>query len=154
MIKPEYWLIFGVILIIVEMFTPTFAILWFGVSAVAIATLTWTFEYALDSWQMQISLWIILSVLITIFWFKVIQPIWEIEKKHKGLKNGDLINEKGVIIKVPTATKAGVIRFHVPICGDTEWKCLPENSDETINIGDKVKVVDVAKNELLVRLYD
>ncbi len=154
MIEPEYWLIIGVILIIIEMFTPTFAILWFGVSAVAIAILTWTFEHALGSWQMQTSLWIILSIFITIFWFKVVQPIWEIEKKHKGLKNGDLINEKGVIVKVPTANKAGILRFHVPICGDTEWQCRLENPDEIIKIGNKVKVVDVDKNELVVRLHN
>ncbi len=148
------WLVTGVVFIILEIFTATFFMLWFGVSAFCIPILILLFPKALESGINQAFLWLILSVLISIFWFKVLQPMRTMTTKQKGLKNGDLINEQGVVVRVPTTTKAGIIRFHVPICGDTEWRFRPENTDETMKIGDRVKVINIVDNELVVRLHN
>ncbi len=39
-IQPWHWLVFGVVLMIGEMFVPTFALLWFGAAALVVALLT------------------------------------------------------------------------------------------------------------------
>lgn len=39
-IEPWYWLVFGVILAIAEMFVPTFFMLWFGAAAIIVALLS------------------------------------------------------------------------------------------------------------------
>ena len=47
MIEPWHWLVLGFSLLIVEMFVPTFASLWFGVAAVIIAALASSLSYSI-----------------------------------------------------------------------------------------------------------
>ncbi len=148
-----FWIILGIIGIIVEVFTVTFASLWFGFSAFAVAGLVFFMPEVAESIKLQFALWGSLSFVTMFIWFKIYQPMASIEKKLKGMKSGELINEKGILVKMPTSQKAGVIRFHVPICGDNEWQCRIENEDmDNVNIGDHMKVIAIEKNYLVVAI--
>ncbi len=154
-IPPAYCFMIGVMFCIIEIFTFTFASVWFGLSAFVVAFLTWQFPHTMHSWLMQFAVWIIFSILIAISWFKIIQPSWSIIKKQRGLKNEELIGEQGIIVKIPRAEKFGIIRFHVPVCGDSEWKCRIEDDNiEHIKIGDHIKVIAIEKKNLVVRLIN
>ncbi len=152
-IPAMYWVVCAFILAIIEIFTLTFASLWFGVSALFVALFSFLYPSLISSWKVQVMVWLIISICIMIYWFKIWQPAQEIVKKNKGIRNGKLINEQGIITNPPTKIQSGTIRFHVPISGASEWKCRPKGFEE-INFGDIVTVVDIdiEKEELVVSL--
>lgn len=145
-IEPWQWFAFGVVLLIVEMFTFTFATLWFGVAAIAVAIIAWLLPL---STSVEVVLWLILSIICVFAWFKFIKPL-AVDKTKAGLGASVIIGETGIIIIKPMSQKAGTVRFSVPMAGATEWQC--RTNGEEINIGDKVIVTQILGNELVVEL--
>ena len=66
-----YWFVVGLVLVIAEIFIPSFTILWFGVGAILVGISMLLFDLQIG---MQILLWTILSVTSTVIWFKVMKP--------------------------------------------------------------------------------
>lgn len=144
MIEPWHWLIFGFVLMIAEMFVPTFFLLWFGAAAILVAAVLWAVSL---SFVACVLLWTALSVVFCILWLKFIQP--KIKNRTKaGLGASVIIGEVGRLTIVPRQGKAGSVRFNIPKAGASEWFCRTKN--ESLQVGDKVVVVDVVGNELLV----
>ncbi len=150
MIAGLVWVLLGVVFIIVEIFTVTFASLWFAFSAFIVAICIFFFPELAKIIRIQFALWAVFSFVSMFFWFKIYSPMREIERKNRGLKSGALIGERGVIVRIPRGDTSGTIRFHLPICGDTDWECWIEDDD--INIGDNVKVIGVENKTLVVSL--
>lgn len=146
MIEPWHWLVLGFGLMIVEMFVPTFASLWFGAAAIIVAALSWLLPISLV-WQVLI--WLTLSVLFLFAWFKYIKPL-SVDRTKAGLGGSVIIGETGMIVVKPQADKLGRVRFNVPIVGADEWLC--RTNDEEVDIGDRVVVTDIIGNELVVAL--
>ncbi|WP_182405718.1 NfeD family protein [Psychrobacter sp. GP33] len=144
MIEPWHWLVLGLLLILVEMFIPTFASLWFGSAAVIIAAVSWLLPISL-LWQ--VLLWLTLSVIFMFAWVKYIKPL-SVDRTKAGLGGSVIIGETGMIVVKPQANILGVVRFSVPIVGADEWFC--RSYDEGIEIGDRVVVTDIIGNELVV----
>lgn len=142
-LEPWHWLVFGLMLAIAEMFVPTFFLLWFGVGAVLTALIGFVLPL---SFLGMVVLWLILSVIFIITWFKFIQPNFKNHTKA-GLGASAIIGETGMIIKPPSELDVGMVRFATPKAGASEWAC---RSQEHINVGDRVKIVDIIGNELLV----
>lgn len=143
--EPWHWLVLGGLLIISEMFLTTFATLWFGIAAVIIALLSWLFPL---SQVFQIIMWLILSIGMAVIWFKFVQPSLSVNRTKAGLGGSVIIGEKGMITVAPTLDRVGTVRFSVPIVGATEWKCRTRG--EVLDVGQRVVVVDVIGNELIV----
>lgn len=143
-IEPWHWLVLGGILIILEMFLTTFAALWFGVAALIVALVSWLFPVPV---VIQIVLWLILSVLMVFIWFKYIKPL-SVDRTKAGLGGSIIIGEKGMIIRAPSDNQTGTVRFSVPIVGAAEWQC--RSRDEPLEVGQRVVVVDIMGNELVV----
>lgn len=144
MIEPWHWLVLGFLLMIVEMFIPTFASLWFGAAAIIVAALSWLLPVPL---VIQVLVWLTLSILFMFAWVKYIKPL-SINRTKAGLGGGVIIGEVGMIVVKPQSGKLGVVRFNVPIVGADEWAC--RTSDETVEVGDRVIVTDISGNELIV----
>lgn len=67
-----YWLVGGVLLILLELVIPSFFVLWFGLGAVLVALLM---LLAGDlSLTTQLLIWAAASVAMVILWFKVFRP--------------------------------------------------------------------------------
>lgn len=143
-IEPWHWMVLGVVLIISEMFLTTFATLWFGVAAVIVALLAWLLPI---SEFIQIVVWLMLSIIMVVAWFKFIKPL-SIDRTKAGLGGGVIIGELGMIVIKPTPDRVGTVRFSVPIVGATEWMCRTRG--EEVEVGQRVVVVDVVGNELVV----
>ena len=144
-IEPWHWLVLGMVLIIIEMFVPTFAPLWFGTAAIAVAGLAWLLPISLSA---QIIIWLVLSSLLIVAWFKFIQPRLAGNRTKAGLGGGVIIGETGMIIVKPVADRGGIVRFNVPIVGSDEWQCRTRG--EVVEVGDRVVVTDIIGNELIV----
>lgn len=143
-IEPWHWLVFGSVLLISEMFLTTFATLWFGLAAIIVALIAWALPISL---VVQIIIWLILSILLVIGWFRYIKPL-AIDRTKAGLGGSVIVGETGMIIIAPTPQRVGTVRFSVPIVGATEWMC--RTLGEPIVVGQRVVVTGIAGNELIV----
>lgn len=144
MLEPWHWLVLGFVLLIIEMFVPTFASLWFGGAAIIVAALAWLLPISVS---MQIIIWLVLSAIFLLAWFKFIKPL-SVDRTKAGLGGSVIIGETGMIIVAPQPERAGMVRFSVPIVGAAEWMC--RTSGEQVAVGDRVIVTDIVGNELIV----
>jgi len=143
-VEPWHWLVLGIVLMIVEMFIPTFASLWFGAAAIIVAALAWLLPISI-LWQVLI--WLGLAVLLMIAWFKYIKPL-SVDRTKAGLGGSVIIGETGMLIVKPQGNQLGRVRFSVPIVGADEWFC--RTREQGVEVGDRVVVVDISGNELIV----
>lgn len=144
MIEPWHWLVLGFLLMIAEIFIPTFASLWFGAAAVIVAALAWLLPIPLFA---QVIIWLALSVVFMFAWVKYIKPL-SVDRTKAGLGGTVIIGETGMIVVKPQDGISGRVRFNVPIVGADEWDC--RTIDETVEVGDRVVVTDITGNELVV----
>lgn len=139
-----HWLVLGVVLIILEMFVPSFFLLWFGAGALVVALFVFVLPLSFLS---SVIIWLVLSILFCVTWFKFIQPNFKTRTKA-GFGASTIIGETGMIIKAPTPNQAGIIRFSTPKAGASEWAC--RSQDENLAVGERAVIVNILGNELLV----
>ena len=144
MLEPWHWLVLGFVLLIVEIFVPTFVSLWFGAAAIIVAALSWLIPIPVS---VQIIIWLILSATFILAWFKFIKP-QSADRTKAGLGGSVIIGETGMIIVAPQPERVGTVRFSVPIVGAAEWMCRTRG--EHVAVGDRVVVTDIIGNELIV----
>lgn len=146
-LEPWHWFVFGILLILSELVLPAFAALWFGFAALVVCILLWFFPNM--SFPLQLLLWGILSIACTVLWFKFIKPL-STDKTKAGLSREATIGQVGMVIRTNMENNLIKVRFTLPVLGDDEWTCRTESP---VNIGDRVQVIDILGNELLVRPY-
>ena len=61
-----YWMVLGLILIVAEIFIPSFTILWFGIGAMLVGMTMLVVDI---SFTIQVLLWTLFSITSTILWF-------------------------------------------------------------------------------------
>lgn len=142
-----YWFIFGIILIMAEIFVPSFTIFWFGLGALVTGILVWGINDIAISWQ--IFSWTLSSCAFTVFWFKYFRPKMK-DRTKAGLSREAIIGETGQVIRPPVAVNGqrGLVRFAIPLLGADEWAFI---CDTEVMAGDRVSVTDISGNALVVR---
>lgn len=140
-----HWIVFGIALMLGEMFLASFFILWFGAAAVVIGGLVFLFPGITPAWQ--IFLWTLLSSALALAWFKYLKPL-SIDKTKAGLSRERFLGEVGQVLSPPNGDKRGTLRFPAPLMGSDEWLCI---SQDTLASGDRVTVVDFSGNTLIVK---
>ncbi|MGE4617495.1 MAG: NfeD family protein [Gammaproteobacteria bacterium] len=144
-ILPWHWVVFGIAVMVSEMFLGTFFILWFGAAAVVVGVMLFLIPDLSMTWQ--ILLWTILSSVLALGWFKYLKPL-SIDRTKAGLSKEAITGEVGQVLIVPTEDKRGKLRFPAPVLGADEWIII---SQDELTIGDRVSVVDVSGNSLIVK---
>jgi len=144
-IEPWHWLVFGMILILFELAVPSFTIIWFGCGAVLVAGLAWFIPSLAIS--TQIFFWALASIFFTALWFLVFKPKMT-DRTKAGISLEAVLGESGLVIRVPQAKVRGVAKFTTPLLGAEEWQFI---CHETVVLGDRVTVVDVSGNTLIVQ---
>lgn len=144
-LQPWHWAVIGMLLMIGELFIPSFAMLWFGVAALVTALLLWAVPMGLLS---QVVIWLGLSIVVCILWFRLIQPRIKTRTKA-GLGGSVIVGEIGMIVSPVLTNGLGVVRFSVPKVGAAEWACRTLDG-RPIEVGTRVIVTAVMGNELVV----
>ena len=139
-----HWIVFGIVLMITEIFLGSFFIFWFGAAAVVVGLLMVPLPNM--SVIAQIILWVISSSSFAFAWFKLIKPL-NIDKTKAGLSKEALVGEIGQVLRAPDGEKRGKVRFPAPLLGSDEWLII---SQDNLDIGDRVSVVDLSGNALIV----
>ncbi|BBO87428.1 hypothetical protein DSCOOX_06080 [Desulfosarcina ovata subsp. ovata] len=81
------------------------------------------------------------------FRFKYIRPKMT-DRTKAGISREAAIGETGQVIRQPGQGSRGMVRFTTPLLGAEEW---PFICDTTVGVGDRVSVVDISGNTLVVR---
>lgn len=140
-----HWIVFGIALMLTEMFLASFFVLWFGAAAVVVGGLLFMFPHISTAWQ--IFLWTILSSALALAWFKYLKPL-SIDKTKAGLSREAFLGEVGQVLSPPSGEKRGTLRFPAPLLGSDEWLFI---SQEAVVAGDRVSVTDFSGNTLIVK---
>ncbi|MCL2644365.1 MAG: NfeD family protein [Betaproteobacteria bacterium] len=131
-----YWIVAGILLVLLELVIPSFFVLWFGLGALLVGLLLLVAPgFPVTG---QILLWAIASVSMTVLWFRVFRRIGS--KTRIGTAGGDIIGEIGLLVADVAPFKRGKVRFQRPILGAEEWPCT---SDAEIAPGTRVRLVSV-----------
>ena len=139
-----HWIVFGIALMLFEIFVGSFFIFWFGAAAVVVGLLMMPLpELPVIT---QILIWAISSAAFAIAWFKLIKPL-NIDKTKAGLSKEQLLGEIGQVLRVPDGEKRGKVRFPAPVLGSDEWLII---SQDELVVGDRVSVKDLSGNALIV----
>lgn len=147
-VEPWHWLLFGIALIVLEIFAPSFTIFWFGLAAVIVSALFWLIPTL--TLPVQIVIWVVLSIIITLVWFKFVRPLFNKDHTKAGLPREATIGQVGMVIGLIPEHNEAKVRFPMPILGSDEWTCrlLAETK-----IGERVVVKDILGNQLVVEPF-
>lgn len=140
------WIALGMVLIMLEIFVPNFVIIWFGVGSLLVGLLVAAVAPTLTQ---QLLTWALSSLALVALWFLFIKPRMA-DKTKAGLSREAVVGAVGQVIEAPEGERRGKLRFSVPLLGADEWPCLVQEG-ETVRVGDRVQVVDIVGNTLIVR---
>jgi membrane protein implicated in regulation of membrane protease activity len=137
------WIVLGFTLIVMEIFTTTFYILWFGVGALLVGLIAWAWpELPITG---QVLGWATLSLLLAVLWFKVFKN----RIPDKRWTADEVIGEVGLLTASVAEFQKGRVRFQKPILGSEEWVCT---SNADITSGARVRIVSIEGNIVRVAL--
>ena len=138
------WIILGVILIIAEMFTLGFVLLWFGIGALAAALV----GYLGLGLVWQFLVFAIISIVLTALSRTIFSKYYS-HGDEDALKTGvDAL--PGQIGTVSSSSKGALQSGEVKVFGST-WTAFPESGEEALIEGEKVEVVRVKGSSIYVR---
>ncbi len=134
------WLIFGVLLLTLEVITGTTYILWPAVAALIVGVLVFVLPLA---WEMQFLLFFLISAGLLFAGHKYFQPMM------KGGEPSDLNDRArsmvGRRVKAVTTFETGRGRVQV---GDTQWQAMMDTGNALI--GDELRIISVEGTVLKV----
>lgn len=139
-----HWMVLGLLLVSSEIFVPSFVMLWFGASAVAVGLVIAVVPLGFV-WQLL--LWGLLSALDLFIWFKYVHPKMK-NKSLAGMAREQVVGQQGMVINKGSKFGHGIMRFSVPMLGSEEWAFI---CNDPIEVGDKLLVEDLSGNKLIVK---
>ena len=139
-----YWLAFGMGLMAVEIFLPSFTALWFGIGAIIVGVLLLAMPGISLTWQVLI--WAIASATFTVAWFRYFRNRSP-DRTKAGLGREAVLGETAMVVIAPVGEKRGTLRFATPKLGSDEWQFICK---QAVAEGDRVIVDDVSGNTLIV----
>jgi membrane protein implicated in regulation of membrane protease activity len=132
---PMYWLIFGIILIFVELATPGFIAMFFGMAALTVALITWLIPLG------QMVPWLLFAVLSVVYILllrKLLKKVFLGDKDAPDRLEDTFVGKYAEVVEPVAPGKPGRVEFN---------GCLWDTTaDEEIEVGERVKII--AKNSL------
>ena len=137
------WVAIGLLLLAVEIATGTVYVLWFGISALCVAVITWLFPQIAPA--IQFAIFAVLSIGALAIW-KLFYKKTETHSRV-GQAQGEEIGRTGTVIEPVNANHNGKISFAQGLMGSREWVAV---ANEIIEVGSQAKVVAVEGNALRI----
>ena len=124
------WMILGFILLIAEMFTASFFIMWFGVSALFTALVSWLW---IDSFTLQLVIFAVVSFLLVLFTRKLANKMSG--EPSRKITQDEIIGKTGIVTEtILSDNSKGLVKMN-----GQEWRAVSEKGNE-IEKGKKVVV--------------
>ena len=144
-----FWTVLGAILIIAEIFTTGFVLLWFGIGALAAALANLA---GVTSIPIQFLIFAIVSIGLTAASRTIFVNYFSREKSGGDLKTGaDAL--PGKVGTVVTSSQGALHEGAVKVFGST-WTAYPADGEEPLEAGDRVAIDRVQGASIYVRRVD
>jgi membrane protein implicated in regulation of membrane protease activity len=144
-----FWTILGAILIIAEVFTTGFVLLWFGIGALAAA---FAGLIGVHSIVLQFLIFAVVSIGLTIASRTIFVNYFSREKTGGDLKTG-MDSLPGKVGTVVSSSRGAMNEGAVKVFGST-WTAYPADGEEPLEAGDRVAVERVQGASIYVRRVD
>jgi membrane protein implicated in regulation of membrane protease activity len=142
------WVVLGVVLIIAEVFTPGFVLLWFGIGALA-AALASMLGMGLG---LQFLIFIIISTALTALSRTIFVNYFTREGGENELKSG-AAGMPGQVGTVVTSSRGALDEGAVKVFGSI-WTAYPAEGEPPLEAGDRVVVERLQGASIYVRRAD
>jgi len=141
-----FWAILGAVLVVAEVFTTGFVLLWFGVGALAagLAGLL-----GIHSIILQFLIFAIVSISLTAASRTIFVNYFSREKSGGDLKSG-VESLPGKIGTVVSSSRGSMHEGAVKVFGST-WTAYPAEGEEPLEAGDRVEVTRIQGASIYVR---
>jgi membrane protein implicated in regulation of membrane protease activity len=140
------WVILGAVLIVAEMFTTGFVLLWFGIGALAAALAALA---GVSSIPLQFLIFAAVSIGLTAASRTIFVNYFSREKTGGDLKTGaDAL--PGKVGTVVTSSRGALHEGAVKVFGST-WTAYPADGEEPLEAGDRVQIDRVQGASIYVR---
>ncbi|MCA1849675.1 MAG: NfeD family protein [Acidobacteria bacterium] len=140
------WMVLGVILIVAEVFTPGFVLLWFGVGALAAALAGLV---GVSSLAVQFVIFALVSIALTAASRTIFVNYFSHEKTGSDLKTGvDAL--PGKVGTVVSASEGALHEGAVKVFGSV-WTAYPAEGEKPLEAGERVEVERVQGASIYVR---
>ena len=141
-----FWALLGAVLVVAEVFTTGFVLLWFGVGALAagLAGLL-----GVHSIILQFLIFAIVSISLTAASRTIFVNYFSREKSGGDLKSG-VESLPGKIGTVVSSSRGSMHEGAVKVFGST-WTAYPAEGEEPLEAGDRVEVTRVQGASIYVR---
>jgi inner membrane protein len=132
-----HWIVIGIVLILLELVVPAFAIFWFGLGALLTGLLLAALPELSLAWQLLV--FSVSSVAFVLLWFLVLQP--RRRSRMLPVDERSAVGQNGI-----AATRAlipgelGRVVFSVPVMGDEAWDYV---ADQPVQVGERLRVLAV-----------
>ena len=141
-----FWTVLGAVLIIAEIFTTGFVLLWFGIGALAAAFAAFI---GINSITAQFLIFAIVSIALTAASRTIFVNYFSREKAGGDLKSG-VEALPGKIGTVVSSSRGALQEGAVKVYGST-WTAFPIEGEEPLEAGDRVIVESVKGASIYVR---
>ncbi|MCA1629581.1 MAG: NfeD family protein [Acidobacteria bacterium] len=142
------WVVLGLILIVAEIFTPGFVLLWFGIGAIA-AGLAGVVGLG---YPVQFLVFFVVSMALTAASRTIFANYFVREHEGGGLKMG-MDSLPGKIGTVVTSSRGALSEGAVKVFGST-WTAYPAEGEPPLEAGDRVVVESIVGASIYVRRFD
>ena len=144
-----FWIILGAILVIAEIFTTGFVLLWFGIGALAagLAGLV-----GIHSITLQFLIFAVVSIALTAASRTIFVNYFSREKSGGDLKSGfeGLPGKMGTVV---SSSRGALHEGAVKVFGST-WTAYPADGEEPLEAGDRVVVERIQGASIYVRRFE
>lgn len=141
-----FWVILGAILIVAEIFTSGFVLLWFGIGALVAAFLG---LIGVDSLALQFLIFAVISISLTAASRTIFVNYFSREKTGQSLRTG-VDSLPGKIGTVVSSSRGALQEGAVKVFGST-WTAYPAPGEEPLEAGERVCVESVEGASIYVR---
>src|SRR5437667_8894407 len=141
-----FWAILGAVLVVAEVFTSGFVLLWFGIGALAAGLAGFL---GVNSIILQFLIFAIVSIALTTASRTIFVNYFSREKSGGDLKTG-MDSLPGKVGTVVSSSRGAMNEGAVKVFGST-WTAYPADGEEPLEAGDRVAVERVAGASIYVR---
>jgi len=143
------WCILGAVLIVAEMFTSGFVLLWFGIGALAAAFVG---LIGIDSLAIQFAVFALVSIGLTAASRTIFVKYFSREETGDSLRTGvDAL--PGKIGTVVSSSRGAMQEGAVKVFGST-WTAYPAAGESALEAGERVRVESIEGASIYVRRID
>lgn len=143
------WCVLGGILIVAEVFTSGFVLLWFGIGALAAALAAMV---GIDSFAIQFLIFAFVSVGLTAASRTIFVNYFSRESTGDSLRTG-MDSLPGKIGTVVSSSRGAMQEGAVKVFGST-WTAYPAEGETALEAGERVRVESIEGSSIYVRRID